>query len=120
LKYALTFDQNGFPPIVQGYFGFWSITIYDSSYNLVSGSKNYNINSYDPKFQKRQADGGMTILIQHEQPSLADGVYWLQAPAPSDSPDPTEPDFFLILRVYVPGPEVSGAQTWQPPQIASV
>ena len=27
-------------------------------------------------------------------------------------------DFFLILRVYVPGPTVSGAQTWPPPPIA--
>jgi len=42
-------------------------------------------------------------------------VYWLQAPPPSDGG--TTSAFYLILRVYVPGTEVSVTQTWEPPPL---
>jgi hypothetical protein len=119
-RYAMTFEKDGagFPPIVGGFFGFWSLTLYDSSYNLVSGSDAYSINSYDPKYAARQANGDMTILLQSDPPeSLAEGVYWLQSPAPAGGNDSATGDFTLILRVYVPGPAVSGSQTWGPPKI---
>ena len=56
------------------------------------------------------AAGGMTILIQNGDPgALPPGTYWLQSPA-TDT-------FYLILRVYVPDPQVSVTQTWAPPEI---
>ncbi|HEY0381823.1 MAG TPA: DUF1254 domain-containing protein [Candidatus Elarobacter sp.] len=121
-RYTLTFESNGdgFPPIVPGFFGFWSITLYDSTYNLVPGSSHYSVNSYDPKYAARQPNGDMTILLQYDEPqSLGDGVYWLQGPNPATVPpsDGSTAEFTLMMRVYVPGPAISGSQTWSPPKI---
>jgi hypothetical protein len=107
--YTIAFPKDGFPPYDAAMHGFWSITLYDSTYNLVPDSTHYSINSYDPEFQPREGDGGMTIFVQNEEPSiLKPGQYWLQSPAT---------EFFMILRVYIPGPEVSNTQTWVPPAV---
>jgi len=119
-EYVLTFDPNipnaGFPPFDEKYHGFWSVTMYQSSdYDLVPGPKSYTINSYDPKYSLRKDDGSLTIYLQpHELEKPEKGVYWLQTPPPSAG------GFYLILRVYVPGPEVSYTQTWLPPPIKRV
>ncbi|MEA2754363.1 MAG: hypothetical protein QOJ54_652, partial [Aliidongia sp.] len=105
---------------IAGFYGFWSITLYDSTFNLVSGSEEYTINSYDPKYQSRQPNGNMTILLQRDKPAnLGDGVYWLQTPDPAGTSQGTadEASYLLFLRVYVPGPDVSGSQSWKPPRI---
>jgi hypothetical protein len=115
-RYSLTFDpaQGGFPPFDPTYFGFWSLTMYQSSdFNLVKGSNAYFVNSYYPRFKGRKLDGSMTVLLQRDDPGTLDqGVYWLQSPDPA-----SEEAFYLILRVYVPGPEVAFTQTWAPPPI---
>ncbi|MEA2719312.1 MAG: hypothetical protein QOJ39_1176 [Candidatus Eremiobacteraeota bacterium] len=120
-EYTITFEKDGagFPPIVAGFYGFWSLTLYDDTYNLVSGSQAYSINSYHQEFSARQANGDMTILLQRDRPdALGNGVYWLQTPAPpADGNDATTAAFTLMLRVYVPGPAISAAQTWAPPKI---
>jgi hypothetical protein len=104
------FGAGDFPPCDATRHGFWSITMYGSDYNLVANSSHYTINGYYPKYQDRDAAGGMTILIQKDDPGqLPPGTYWLQSPA-TDT-------FYLILRVYVPDPPVSVTQTWAPPQI---
>jgi hypothetical protein len=114
-KYSLTFAAGAFPPFDATYHGFWSLTMYQPNYNLVTGSQNYFVNSYYPNFSGRKPDGSMTILIQRDDPGPLDaGVYWLQTPDPSN---PATQSFYLILRVYVPGPEVAVTQTWQPPLI---
>jgi hypothetical protein len=118
-EYLLTFDPKdplgGFPPFDEKYHGFWSVTMYQQSdYNLVQGSKSYSINSYDPKYSLRQEDGSLTIRMQRDEPKPEKGVYWLQTPPPSVGA------FYLILRVYVPGPEVSYTQNWIPPTIKRV
>ncbi|MCY2978803.1 MAG: DUF1214 domain-containing protein [Planctomycetota bacterium] len=113
-SYSMTFGSNGdtFPPIVSGFHGFWSVTMYGSDYNLVIGSDNYTINSLDPKYQELGADGTLKIVIQRTRPAPQKGVYWLQ------TPDPTQAaTFYLVLRVYAPGPEASATQTWKPPLI---
>jgi hypothetical protein len=118
--YQITFeDEAAFPPFDPTYSGFWSLTIYQSSdFNLVEGSKAYSINSYYLDFSSRDKNGGMTIYIQQAQPDnyKSNGVYWLQPP-PKNESDPTQQNFYLILRVYVPGPELSYTQTWAPPPI---
>jgi hypothetical protein len=113
-SYSIIFgsDDSTFPPIVAGFYGFWSVTMYGSDFNLVKGSDHYSINSYDPDYQELGEDGTLKILIQPTQPTPQKGVYWLQ------TPDPTQATtFYLILRVYIPGPEVSATQTWKPPLI---
>jgi hypothetical protein len=78
-------------------------------------AKSYTINSYDPKYSSRQDDGSLTIRLQrHDIEKPEKGVYWLQTP-PRDVGA-----FYLILRVYVPGPEISYTQTWMPPAIKRV
>ena len=119
--YSMTFTPppagSGFPPIAEGFHGFWSVTLYTPTYNLVQGSNNYTINSYDPRFRQRTKDGGLKIVIKESDPGkMEDGWYWLQSPKDAN---PDGSDFFLILRVYVPGPTVSGSQTWPPPPIAA-
>lgn len=60
-------------------------------------------------YQARDSAGGMTIFIQNEEPAgLQNGQYWLQSPSSA---------FFMILRVYIPGPQVSNTQTWEPPAV---
>jgi hypothetical protein len=110
-RYTLTFEEGGFPPCDTTKHGFWSLTIYNASYNLIPGSDNYVVNSYYPEFQDRDASGGMTILLQSDEPGeLPQGSYWLQSPGGTDI-------FFLILRVYVPDPSLSVTQSWVPPHI---
>jgi hypothetical protein len=72
--------------------------------------------AYYPEFQTKDAEGGLTIVIQSAAPgNLPAGSYWLQAPTKSGGS--SDNSFFLILRVYVPLPEISFTQTWEPPQI---
>lgn len=112
-QYSITFEAGNFPPCDTTRHGFWSVTIYDSTYNLVPGSQNYTVNGYYPDYQSRDATGAMTIWIQPDpMPLPAAGSYWLQSP--SGTSDDT---FYLILRVYVPDPTVSATQTYAPPKI---
>ncbi|MBC9206725.1 DUF1254 domain-containing protein [Roseomonas aerophila] len=119
--YVMAFDPaaGGFPPYQKEFHGFWSVTMYGADYNLVKGTDNYFVNGYYPRFQTLGPDGNMTVLIQREQPPdpLPDGTYWLQTPDPAD---PTTASWYLILRVYAPGPEVSFIQSWAPPAIRRV
>lgn len=113
-NYTLTFKAGEFPPYEATKHGFWSVTIYNSSYNLVPDSSSYSTNSYYPEYQGRDASGAMTILIQSERPEeLPEGSYWLQSPDASDTDD----SFYLFLRVYIPDPSISVTQSWVPPQI---
>lgn len=112
-SYTIKFaDKHSFPPFDPTFHGFWSITMYESSdFNLVSGSTAYTINSYYHEYQSRDSAGGMTIFIQRDKPENygSDGVYWLETPRKGN--------FYLIMRIYVPGPEISYTQTWEPPPI---
>jgi len=102
--------------MISQYFGFWSITLYDTAtYDFVAGTTNYTVNSHDPKYQIQRPEGGIQILLQPEAPQLSPGVYWPQTP--NQQPESAENSFYLILRVYAPAPQVSGSQIWPPPPI---
>ena len=129
-NYVLTFPKGGFPPYDETKHGFWSVTMYNASYNLV-GPTNYTINSNYPEYKERDSSGGMTIVIQNADPGdLPKGSYWLKSPPPpinrkhkppanrkDKSPTDEDDNFFLVMRVYVPEPSVSATQTWEPPKI---
>jgi hypothetical protein len=62
-RYTLTFDQD--PPVG----AFWSITMYDlpDFYLVVNPIGRYSIGDRTPGL-RRDADGSLTIVIQHDQP----------------------------------------------------
>ena len=87
-KYVMHFNKGELPPVE----GFWSLTLYDTSYFFVPNPLNrYNASSRS-KF-KPNKDGSIDIYIQNESPGKALEANWL--PAPTD-------DFVLMLRMYWP------------------
>jgi hypothetical protein len=89
-RYTLALDQD------QPVGAFWSITMYDlpDFYLVANPIGRYSIGDRTPG-PRRDADGSLTIVIQHDQP--ADTSNWL--------PAPTAP-FRPIMRLYQPAPAV--------------
>lgn len=92
---------------------FWSVTMYDTSYDGVAGYLventigRYLINSTTPGLVPDE-DGSLTIHIQHDEPDTEAGkANWLPAP---------EGRFYLAMRIYWPEPEALDG-TWEPPPI---
>jgi hypothetical protein len=107
-SYALTFAKDGMPPAN----AFWSITLYDGTTQLLVGNplNRYLINSPMLPQLKRDPDGGLTLSIRKDSPGADKASNWLPAP-----PGP----FYLVLRLYEPGPEaLSGA--WQVPPLRAL
>jgi hypothetical protein len=100
-RYALRFAPGQLPPV----HAFWSLTMYrlPGSWLVANPLDRYLLNSpMLPQFQ-RDADGGLTFLIQHESPGADKESNWLPAPAGS---------FWTALRLYWPKEEaISGAWT---------
>jgi hypothetical protein len=72
---------------------FWSLTLYEEGANFTDNEiDRYSIGDRTAGL-KRDADGGLTIYIQHEKPSDDKISNWLPAP---------EGKFFLWLRTYLP------------------
>ena len=101
-KYTMTFTPETMPEVG----AFWSLTMYDLTFNLVDNPINrYNITSLSPTY-KIGKDGNLTLYIQSESPGPDKEGNWL--PAPKDEP------FFLVFRTYLPGKDIV-EQTWQIP-----
>ena len=85
-QYTIRFDQD--PPVD----AFWSVTMYDlpDFYLVANPIDRYSIGDRTPGL-RRDDDGSLTIMIQHEQP--ADTSNWLPAPAAPFRP---------IMRLYQP------------------
>ncbi|AYC33067.1 DUF1254 domain-containing protein [Pseudomonas cavernae] len=101
-KYRLRFAPDQLPPASQ----FWSLTLYDlpDRQLVVNPLDRYCLSSRDAL--QRDADGGLTLLLQTEAP--AEQSNWL--PAPAKGP------FFLALRLYGPSAAVKAGQ-WQMPKV---
>jgi len=102
--YTLRFASKQLPPVR----AFWSLTLYELPASLLYANllKRYLINSPMLPHLKRDADGGLTLHVQHASPGLDRESNWL--PAPSGP-------FWMILRLYLPTDEaLTGAWT-QPP-----
>jgi hypothetical protein len=92
---------------------FWSVTMYDTSYDGVAGYLvenpigRYLVNSTTQGLV-HGADGSLTIHIQHEEPTTPEGrANWLPAPAGP---------FYVALRLYLPEPAALDG-TWAPPPV---
>ncbi|RWU18916.1 cell envelope protein [Pseudomonas alkylphenolica] len=106
-RYTLRFAPGQLPPVN----AFWSLTLYDANRLLVSNPLNrYLINSPMLGDLKRDADGGVTLYIQHAQPDSALVPNWLPAP---DGP------FYLAGRLYWPKPEALDGR-WQAPKVQRI
>jgi hypothetical protein len=87
---------------------FWSLTMYDGKTILLVANpiSRYLINSPMLPTMKRDADGGLTIYIQHDSPGKELESNWL--PAPSGP-------FEVLMRLYLPEPEVLDHRWTLPP-----
>ena len=77
-RYTLRFAPGQLPPVN----AFWSLTMYEMPASLLVANplNRYLLNSpMLPQF-KRDADGGLTLLIQNESPGKDKEANWLPAP----------------------------------------
>lgn len=100
-RYALRFAQE--PPCG----AFWSVTMYDAEdFFLVDNPLGrYSIGDRTPGL-RTDADGALTVLIQHEEPAGADAANWLPAPKGRFRP---------VLRMYEPDEAVFDGRYVLPP-----
>ena len=109
-RYQMTFST---PPPAKA---FWSVTMYDTSYDGVAGYLVDNpINRYLINLTTEDLvlgnDSSLTITIQREQPDdPAERANWL--PAPSGP-------FYLVLRIYWPE-QAALDGSWTPPPVRRI
>jgi hypothetical protein len=103
-RYTLHFAPNQLPPVN----AFWSVTMYDLPERLLVDNpiNRYLINSPMLPQLKRDADGGLTLLIQNESPGKDKEANWLPAP---------KGPFFMAMRLYWPKAEALDDKWKQPP-----
>ncbi len=91
VNYTLTFAQGKLPPVK----AFWSLTMYDGKSRLLvdNALNRYVINSAMLPVLKKNADGGITLHLQHDSPGEGRESNWL--PAPNGAMD-------VVLRMYLP------------------
>ncbi len=101
-SYVLHFAKGEEPPAN----AFWSLTMY--------GMDNYLVKNPIDRFAlgnrdslKRNPDGSLDILVQHEKPSDDRVANWLPAPAGP---------FQVLLRVYWPKESLVNG-SWDPPPV---
>ncbi len=87
-KYVMRFAKGQLPPVQ----GFWSVTMYDSSYFFVANPINrYSISARQKL--KSNPDGSVDLYIQNDSPGADKESNWLPSPAGK---------FVLMLRMYWP------------------
>ena len=104
-----------FPPPANS---FWSLTIYDGKTQLLIEDplNRYLVNSPMLPEMKKNADGSLTLYIQHKSPGADKEANWLPAP---NGP------IYLVMRLYWPKTEApsvlpAGEGTWKPPGVEVV
>jgi hypothetical protein len=104
-RYSLRFPPNQLPPVS----AFWSLTMYELPSSLLTANalNRYLINSPMLPDLKRDADGGLTLYLQHESPGKERDSNWLPAP---NGP------FLAVMRLYWPKREALD-DTWQVPPL---
>src|ERR1700704_3967326 len=90
-RYTMRFARGQLPPVN----AFWSLTMYDEPQSLLVANplNRYLINSPMLPQLKRDADGGLTLIIQNESPGKDKEANWLPAP---------KGPFSMIMRLYWP------------------
>lgn len=113
-RYTLTFAANQLPPVNS----FWSVTMYHGDTQLLVQNPidRYLINAPMLPQMKRNADGGVTLVIQKDDPGPELRSNWLPAP---NGP------IYLVMRLYWPKTEQPsllpiGQGQWRPPGVVRV
>ncbi len=104
-RYTLRFAPGQLPPAD----AFWSLTMYEQPSSLLVDNPidRYLINSPMLPTLRKDADGGITIYVQHESPGKAKEPNWLPAP---------KGPFAAVMRIYQPKPEALDG-TWKRPEL---
>jgi hypothetical protein len=102
-RYTVRFEPGLLPPVNS----FWSLTMYELPASLLTDNPidRYLINSPMEPQLVRDADGGITLYVQHESPGKDKEANWLPAP---------KGPFFMVMRQYWPKPEALDG-TWKVP-----
>lgn len=104
-RYQLHFAAGGLPPVN----AFWSLTMYnDRQFFVDNPIDRYAIGDRDAL--KFNADGSLTLLIQHEAPAEGLESNWLPAP---------EGSFNLMMRLFWPRPAALDG-SWHTPAVRRV
>jgi hypothetical protein len=103
-RYTLRFTPGQLPPVN----AFWSLTMYDEPASLLVANpiNRYLINSPMLPQLKRDADGGLTLIVQNESPDKDKETNWLPAP---------KGPFSMIMRLYWPKEEAIDGKWTAPP-----
>ena len=103
-RYRLRFPRGKLPPVD----AFWSLTMYQMPESLLAANSlnRYLLNSTMLPDFERDADGGITLYIQHESPGKEQEPNWLPAP---------RGPFIVTLRLYLPKTEALKGTWEQPP-----
>ena len=104
-RYTLRFAPGQLPPVN----AFWSLTMYELPASLLVANpiNRYLINSPMLPQLKRDADGGLTLLIQNESPGKDNEANWLPAP---------KGPFAMYMRLYWPKEEALEGK-WTAPKL---
>jgi hypothetical protein len=107
-RYTLRFAPGQLPPVD----AFWSVTMYELPSSLLTANpiNRYLINSPMLPSLKKDADGGLTLLIQHESPGADKEANWLPAP---------KGPFWCAMRLYRPQ-QAALDGTWKNPPMMPV
>lgn len=106
-EYTITFAPDAMPPVA----AFWSITVYDSAQHLyVNEIDRYVISSRAVAGMRRDPDGAVTILVQHERPAEDWITNWLPCPVGA---------FGLTFRTYLPGRDIRSG-VWTAPPVTPI
>jgi hypothetical protein len=108
-RYSLRFAPGQLPPV----HAFWSLTMYELPQSLLVANpiNRYLVNSpMLPQF-KKDADGGLTLIIQNESPGADKEANWLPAP---------KGPFAMYMRLYWPKEEAEDGKWKAPPLTRAV
>lgn len=106
-RYTMHFAPTALPKVN----GFWSVTMYDTTYNFTPNPINRYAIGDRTQGLKKDADGGLTLYIQSTSPGEEKESNWL--------PSPKTGSFFIVMRTYLPGRDIV-EQRWAPPPVAPV
>ena len=103
-RYTLRFAPGQLPPV----HAFWSLTMYELPKSLLVANpiNRYLINSPMLPELKKDADGGVTLLVQNESPGKDKESNWLPAP---------KGPFIMYMRLYWPKEEATEGKWIAPP-----
>src|SRR5690606_34082594 len=104
-RYTMHLAPDQMPPAN----AFWSVTMYELPSSLLSANplNRYLINSPMLPGLKKDADGGITLYLQHETPGKDMEANWLPAP---------KGPFWTVMRLYWPKPEALDGR-WKAPAL---